>query len=338
MYQTNDEKGKKFFKSVLIFHLLQIIVKNTFINFYSLQSISLPDTLTSLGGCCFFSCRSLQQINLPSSLKELSSHCFCSCSNLSFVYIPKSVKALVQNPFENCYKLFEIISNEKPKIEIEERSIFKIEISEENERKQYAIKEKNVCLNYYFICSQDSNKADLFPYLHQFIQYEHWIFVSSDFDVASFEIQTAPNKTIFIILDNSINEIYIDDSAKRGIVQGNNVLKSVLIFHPLKILENGCFCRYSSLQSISLSNTLTSLGDLCFSFCSSLQSIFFPNSLTSFGNQCFSDCSFLQSVSLPQNMKKISKRCFWDCKIFLIFFFFLFSFFFGLFLFFLLIF
>lgn len=48
----------------------------------SLTSVSLPNTLTSIGGSAFIDCTNLTSINLPNTLATIGSKAFISCINL----------------------------------------------------------------------------------------------------------------------------------------------------------------------------------------------------------------------------------------------------------------
>ena len=53
-----------------------------------LVSITLPDSLTSLGDRAFSGCTSLTSITLPDSLTSLGDYAFNGCSALALVYVP----------------------------------------------------------------------------------------------------------------------------------------------------------------------------------------------------------------------------------------------------------
>ena len=74
-------------------------------NYCSLQSIKLPNSLTSIGQYCFKGCTVLQSIEFPNSLKSIGSFCFSGCNNLQFIELPNGLTSIGQNCFENCKNL-----------------------------------------------------------------------------------------------------------------------------------------------------------------------------------------------------------------------------------------
>ena len=74
----------------------------------TLQSVSLPETITSIGRDAFYLCRELTSITLPSSLTSIGGYAFYSCSGLTSVTIPDSVKSIGELAFSICSSLTSI--------------------------------------------------------------------------------------------------------------------------------------------------------------------------------------------------------------------------------------
>ena len=86
----------------------------------SLTSITLPESLASLGDSCFDMCTSLTSITLPESVVSLGGYCFGSCTSLilvtvlpatpptlgtnAFDYVHSSFNIKVRSPYVNAYK------------------------------------------------------------------------------------------------------------------------------------------------------------------------------------------------------------------------------------------
>ena len=73
-----------------------------------INSIILPDTLTSIGEGAFCNNIYLTNINLPQSLETLGEKSFYGCWNLESMTIPNSVSNVDDSAFENCISLTDI--------------------------------------------------------------------------------------------------------------------------------------------------------------------------------------------------------------------------------------
>ena len=77
-------------------------VDNAFKECRGLKSITIPSSVTSLGGSCFYYCSGLTSITIPSSVTSLGDECFSGCSGLTSITIPSSVTFLGYNCFYGC--------------------------------------------------------------------------------------------------------------------------------------------------------------------------------------------------------------------------------------------
>ncbi len=70
----------------------------------NLQTINLPESVTSIGEEAFYAC-GLTQITLPAALTELGTGVFFSCEALTSVEIPQGVTAVPARAFSGCTAL-----------------------------------------------------------------------------------------------------------------------------------------------------------------------------------------------------------------------------------------
>ena len=75
----------------------------------SLTSITIPASVTSIGGSAFENCSSLTAINIPEGVKSIGSSAFYGCSSLTAITIPEGVKSIGNYAFDNCTALKKVI-------------------------------------------------------------------------------------------------------------------------------------------------------------------------------------------------------------------------------------
>ncbi len=71
----------------------------------ALESIVLPEGLTTAGEMTFYNCTSLTSVTLPSTLTEIGDDMFSGCSSLTSIVIPDKVRSINANAFASCKKL-----------------------------------------------------------------------------------------------------------------------------------------------------------------------------------------------------------------------------------------
>ena len=76
-----------------------------FSNCYTLQSVTIPDSVTSIGSNAFTNCYALQSVTIPDGVTSIGTYAFSNCYALQSVTIPDSVTSIGNNAFSNCYAL-----------------------------------------------------------------------------------------------------------------------------------------------------------------------------------------------------------------------------------------
>ena len=71
----------------------------------SLTSVTIPNSVTTIGGSAFSGCSALTSVTIPNSVTKIDNHTFEYCSTLTSINIPNSVTAIEEDAFRDCTNL-----------------------------------------------------------------------------------------------------------------------------------------------------------------------------------------------------------------------------------------
>ncbi len=91
-------------------------------------------------------------------------------------------------------------------------------------------------------------------------------------------------------------------------------LSSVTFPDSVTSIGNGAFNGCACLSSVTFPDSVTSIGNFAFSNCEGLFSVTLPDSVTSIGSWAFDGCKRLASLTLPDSVTSIGEYAFAYCK------------------------
>ena len=102
-------------KSVTIPNSVTSIGYRAFNGCESLASVTIPSSVTSIGGFAFDGCRSLVSVTIPSSVTSIGAEAFCNCMHIEVLELPVSVTSIGAGAFKGCTNLtgFFFLGNKK---------------------------------------------------------------------------------------------------------------------------------------------------------------------------------------------------------------------------------
>lgn len=104
----NAVSGWDYLKSVTLPDTLKTIGDLGFAHCELLEQISLPEGLTSIGANAFYNCASIEQFNLPDSVESIGNYAFGKCASLETVSLSKSLSTVGNWVFASCNSLINL--------------------------------------------------------------------------------------------------------------------------------------------------------------------------------------------------------------------------------------
>ena len=86
------------------------------------------------------------------------------------------------------------------------------------------------------------------------------------------------------------------------------------IVGPVITIESNAFYNCTGLTSVTIPNSVTNIGNSAFYGCTGLTSMTIPNSVTSIGGNAFTKCTGLPSITIPNSVTSIEIGTFINCS------------------------
>ena len=290
-----------------------------FIGDVKVTSITLPNTITSIGSECFEHISRLEAINIPESVTKIGSSAFSGtglttieipnsvtiigggafggCSSLSTVILGNGIKRIYTGTFSGCGKLTSItLPANLTKIDDGAfRACYSLPAINLPEGLEYVG-------NYAFYnCS--SLQSLFIPSMLTNIKQTAFMGCTG-----LERIQVAVNNSKY---DSRNNCNAMIETATDRLVLG---CRNTVIPRGVKAINDYAFYDCDGLKNISIPDGVTSIGASTFYGCSELKSIALPQSLNSIGNFAFMGCPKLENITIPNNIDSIGAATFRDCE------------------------
>ncbi len=277
----------------------------TFSDCSGLTSVTIPNTVTTIGDYAFQSCSGLTSITIPNSVTSIGDYAFWNCSGLTSVTIPNSVTSIGNYAFAYCSGLTSVtIPNSVTSIgEDAFNYVRHIIYNGTATGCPWGALLVNRYVEDEFIYA-DNTKTSLLAY------------IGTDTSVTIPNSVTTIGESAFaycsgltsVTIPNSVTTI--GESAFANL----SSLTSVTIPNSVTTIGESAFIRCSGLTSITIPNSVTSIGEFAFQNCTGLTSVTIGNGVTSIGNYVFSLCHGLTSVTIPNSVTSIGEAAFWNCS------------------------
>ncbi len=233
---------------------------------YNLKSVTIPNSVTTIGEGAFEYCSGLTSVTIGSSVTSIEENAFNNCRGLTSIAIPNSVTSIGLFAFQHCTGLTSV-----------------------------TIPESVTSIGYGILTGCDGLKSLTWNVKKCRFDYSGamgWTLFGQNSGTQPFIIS--------VTFGDDVEEIY------EGICSQLSSLKTITIGNSVTSIGDHAFMFCSGLTSVTIPNSVTSIGSGAFSNCSGLTSVTIPNSVTSIGGHAFYGCYALTEIrSKILNVSKV---------------------------------
>ena len=295
--------------------------KKLYINGEIATSITIPNSVTSIGNYAFYNCKCLTSITIGNSVTSIGDYAFSGCTGLTKInWNAESVSDFgsYSNVFDNAGTSgdgIDVVFGDNVK-RIPANAFYVYYSSYHPKIKSVTIGNSVTSIggSAFYYCT--GLTSIIIPDSVTSIgdgafEGTAWYNAKPDGDVYVGRLYykykgTMPTDTSIVVKKGTIS---ISDSAFKDCTG----LTSVTIPDSVTSIGSSAFSNCTGLTSITIGNSVTSIGDYAFSDCTGLTSITIGNSVTSIGYRAFSDCTGLKSITIPENVTSIGGYAFEYC-------------------------
>ena len=268
--------------SVTIPESVASVGSGCFKNCVSLKSVRLPEKLASLGDYAFALCKELEGVSLPETLTNVPQGCFLKCKSLTRVNVGGNVTSLGEEAFSGCTQLKYLSLGEN--------------VREIGEDALKGLSDKLCLVLPEGLKNFDKKLAEGCDRLYRRGK-------------EGLELMLYAGHETDLILDDEVNG------------------------EPVTAVGDRVFAMFAYLEKLKLPKNLISIGDGAFAGCSSLTELLLPPTLRHIGRGAFAGCgqaegvpgyvrmrggdlasySGLTSLTLPEGLEDVGEKAFAGC-------------------------
>ena len=270
--------------SIVLPNTITSIGERAFYGCSGVASITTPDCLTSIGTYAFSGCTSLSGFVIGDNVTSIGTYAFSGCTSLTSVDIPVGVEVLSENAFSGCTSLASLTLH-SALIEIKSNAFQNCALTSVDIPSSVTNIDSTAfkgCLNLTSINASDDN--------------------------ANFSTQTGvlynKDKTELLICPAGIINIVVPGTVTQigaSAFEGCSRLASVTMQEGLELIGNGAFSGCTSITSVVVPGSVEEIGTRAFMGCTGLTVLVLQEGIGTIGNSAFNGCTGLTSVTIPSS-------------------------------------
>ena len=284
-----------------------------------LETITIPETVTTIGGGALRCCTNLTEINLPDSLTTIEgSYAFSENPKLTEITLPQNLETIGERAFSNCTALKTIRFPEG--LKTIQAAAFSYCTSLTEVRLPDTLEEMNALA---FTGCSSLRKV----YIPASLSRINMIVAPTNNFFGPFEDCTALREVTFgegitripsyLFYKSGLETITIPETVTTiggGALRCCTNLTEINLPDSLTTIEGSyAFSENPKLTEITLPQNLETIGERAFSNCTALKTMTIPGGVTTIGTNVFYSCTSLESVVLSSGVREIPGNTFAEC-------------------------
>ena len=275
----NSLANQKIITTITLPDSVASIGYNAFRGCTGLTSITIPDSVTSIGGSAFSGCTGLTSITIPDSVTSIGDRAFYGCSGLTSITIPDSVTSIAMETFYDCSGLTSITIPDRV-TSIGDRAFYGC-----SGLTSITIPDSVTEIGFFIVAGCSALESITIPFAGKVVD------EGSRTEYYSFAY-------IFGVEENA---------------QVPSSLRSVTVTKSIN--TTAAFRNCSTISSITIGSNVNQIPSSSFDNCTGLNSVTFAEGshLRSIGQGAFYGCTRLTSITIPDSVTSIGTDAFYKC-------------------------
>ncbi len=297
------------------------IADSAFSECYFMETLTLPDSIDTIGRQAFSACTALESIDMPAEIKSIGAGAFDGCSAIKEIIMPSGITELPEAAFYECTSLEKVVLQEgvevlgpesffgctaltEPVLPQSLTSIadYAFQGCESLSTIELPVNTVNLGTYIFFECTSltDIKVAEG----NEMFQDIDGVLLTADGDILV-RYPEAREDTSYKIPDGCTqiaNGSFVDA-----------VHLTSIDLNQATVYGMDVFFRCTGLKEISFPEGTADLGPYMMGYCSSLEKVSLPSTLKTIGDYTFYTCAALEEVTVPEGTESIGAYSFFNC-------------------------